>query len=75
MRVREDRARVKEEKRKEMADLLLLPRPAENLHKGVGFSSNTRSNRACQIGKGGLSATKQAVGKDAKATFAKRKSR
>ena len=55
-----------------MADLLVLPRPAKSLQNGAGFSGNTSAYWACCKEKGGLSATDRAVGKYARAIFAKR---
>ena len=56
-----------------MAELLVLPRPAKNLQNGTGFSGKTRTYWPCRKGKSGLSAVKRAVGKYARAAFAKRK--
>ena len=67
-------ARVRqEEKRRKMADLMVLPRPAKSVHNGAGFSGKTGANWACRKGKSGLSATERAVGKNAGAALAKRK--
>ena len=60
-------------KRGKMADLLVLPRPAKSVQKGTGFSGKTGTYWACEKEKSGLSATERAVGKNARATFAKRK--
>ena len=73
----EDRAartqRESDRRRREMADLLLLPRPAKSVQNGAGFSGKTGAYWACRKGKSGLSATERAVGKNAGAACAKRK--
>ena len=52
-------ARVGEkEKSREMADLLVLPRPAKGLQNGAGFSGKTSTNWACRKRKNGFSAAK-----------------
>ena len=56
-----------------MADLLVLRRAANSVHNGAGFSGKTRTYWACRKGKSGLSATERAVGKYARAAFAKKK--
>ena len=56
-----------------MADLLVLPRPANSVQNGAGFSGKTGTNWACRKGKSGLSATERAVGKNARAALTKRK--
>ena len=60
-------------RRREMAYLLVLPRPAKSVQNGAGFSGKTGTYWACRKGKTGLSATKKAVGKYAGAAFVKRK--
>ena len=40
-KTKERRKRESSERRREMADLLVLPRPAESLQNGVGFSGKT----------------------------------
>ena len=57
-----------------MTVLLALPGPAKTLQNGAGFSRKTQIHYACRKGKGGLSAAKQTVGKEAAAAFAKKKS-
>ena len=56
-----------------MAHLLALPRAAERLQNGAGFNKNLEQTGG-RIGKSGLSATKSAVGKNARAYFANMKS-
>ena len=60
-------------RRRERADLLVLPRPAKSVQNGAGFSGKTLAYWACRKGKSGLSATERAVGKYAGAALAKRK--
>ena len=68
----EDRTeREPDSRRREMADLLVLPRPAKSVQNGAGFSQKTGTHWAYRKGKGGLSATEQAVGKYAGAALAK----
>ena len=56
----EDRTRVRqEEKRREMADFMVVPRPAKSVQNGAGFSGKTGTYWACRKGKSGLSATKR----------------
>ena len=51
-------ARIEQESfRKEMADLLVVPRLTKSLQNDAGFSGKTRTSWACRKGKGGLSAT------------------
>ena len=57
-----------------MADFMVLPRPAKSVQNGSGFSGETGTYWACRKGKSGLSATEKAVGKNAGAALAKRKS-
>ena len=67
-------ARVRQEKkRREMADFMMLPRPAKSVQNGAGFSGKSGTYWACRKKKKGLSATERAVGKNAGATLAKRK--
>ena len=63
--------RESDSKRREMADLLVLPRPAKGVQNGAGCSRKTY--QACQKGKSGLSATERAVGRNAGAALAKTK--
>ena len=51
----------------------MLLRPAKSVQNGAGFSGKTGTHWACRKGKGGLSATERAVGKNAGAALAKRK--
>ena len=60
-------------RRGEMADLLVLPRPAKSVQNGAGFSGETGTYWACRKEKSGLSATEKAVGKNAGSALAKRK--
>ena len=70
----EKRTRVRQEKKKrKMADLMVLPRPAKSVQNGAGFSGKTGTYWACRKRKSGLSATERAGGKNAGAAFAKRK--
>ena len=71
----EDRAIVRqEEKRREMADFMVLPRPAKSVQNGAGFSGKTGTYWACRKGKSGLSATERAaVNKNAGTVLVKRK--
>ena len=65
--------RESDSRRREMADLLVLLRPAKSVQNGAGFSGKTGTYWACRKGKSGLSATERAVGKNAGAAFAKSK--
>ena len=65
--------RESDNRRIEMADLLVLPRPAKSVQNGAGFSGKTGTYWACRKGKSSLSATERAVGKNAGAALAKRK--
>ena len=47
------------DRRREVADLLVSPRPAERSPNGEGFSGKTLTNWAFRKGKSGLIATKQ----------------
>ena len=67
------RIQRKSDKTREMEDLMVLPRPRKSIQNGAGFSGKTRTYWACRNGKSGLSATERAVGKNAGASFAKRK--
>ena len=40
-------------RRREVADLLVLPRPAKSVQNGAGFSGETGTYWACQKGKSG----------------------
>ena len=60
-------------RRREVADLLVLPRPAKSVQNGAGFSRKTGTYWACRKGKSGLSVTERAVGKNAGTALAKRK--
>ena len=57
---------------REMADFMVLPRPAKSVQNGAGFSRKSGTYWACRKGKSGLSATERAVGKNAGAALAKR---
>ena len=59
-------------KRREVAGLLVLLRPAKSVQNGAGFSRETGTYWACRKGKSGLNATERAVGKYAGAALAKR---
>ena len=61
------------DRRRKMADFMVLPRPAKSVQNGAGFSRKTGTNWACGKGKSGLSATERAVGKNAGAALAKNK--
>ena len=61
------------DRRRKMADFMVLPRSAKSVQNGTGFSGKTGAYWACQKGKSGLSATERAVGKYAGAALAKRK--
>ena len=61
------------DRRRKMADFMVLPRPAESMQNGAGFSGKTGTNWACRKGKSGLSATERAVGKNAGSALAKKK--
>ena len=63
--------RESDNRRREMADLLVLPRPAKSVQNGADFSGKTRAYWACRKGKSGLSATERTVGKNAGAFFTK----
>ena len=65
--------RESDRRRREMADFMMLPRPAKSVQNGAGFSGKTGTYWACRKGKSGLSATERAVGKDAGAALAKTK--
>ena len=65
--------RESDRRRKEMADLLVLSRPAKSVQNGAGLSGKTGIYWACRKGKSGLSATERAVGKNAGAALAKMK--
>ena len=65
--------RESDRRRREMADFMVLPRPAKSVQNGAGFSGKTGTYWACRKGKSGLSATERAVGKNAGAAVAKRK--
>ena len=65
--------RESDRRRREITDLLVLPRPAMSVQNGAGFSGKTGANWACRKGKSGLSATERAVGKNARAALTKRK--
>ena len=60
-------------RRREMADFMILPRPAKCVQKGTGFSRKPGIYWACRKGKSGLSATERAVGKNVGAAHTKRK--
>ena len=60
-------------RRRELADLLVLPKPAKSVQNGAGFSGKTGTYWAYRNGKSGLGATERAVGKYAGAALAKRK--
>ena len=72
-KVEERTERESDRKRREMADFMVLPRPAKSVQNGAGFSRKTGTYWACRKGKSGLSATERAVGKNAGAALAKRK--
>ena len=67
--------RESDSRRREIADFMVLPRPAKSVQNGTGFSGKTGTNWACRKGKSGLSAAERAVGKYAGAALSKRKSR
>ena len=56
-----------------MADFMVLSRPAKSVQNGPSYNGKTGANWACRKGKNGLSAAERAVGKNARATLAKRK--
>ena len=60
-------------RRREMADLLVLPRPAKSEQNGAGFSGKTGAYWAYRKEKSALSTTGRAVGKYTRAVFSKRK--
>ena len=64
--------RESDSKGREMADFMVLPKPAKSVQNGAGFSGKTQTCWAYRKGKSGLSATKRAIGKYAGAAFAKR---
>ena len=53
--------RESDRRRREMADFMVLPRPAKSVQNGAGFSRKTGTSWACRKGKSGLSATERAV--------------
>ena len=65
--------RQSERRRKEVVDLLVLPRPAKNLQNGAGFSGKNLSMLGLPKKESGHSATKRTVGKYARTAFPKRK--
>ena len=65
------KAEQESEKRKREEKWQMLPAPAKSLQNGAGFHGKTRTNSACRNENGGLSATKRAAGKYARAAFAK----
>ena len=64
--------RESDRRRREITDLLVLPRPVMSVQNGAGFSGKTGAYWACRKGKSGLSATERAVGKNTGAALAKR---
>ena len=58
-------------RRREIVDLLVLPRPTKSLLNGAGFSRETGAYWACLKERSGLDATERAVGKYARAAFDK----
>ena len=65
--------RESDNRRREIANLLVLPRPAKNMQNSAGFSGKTSTYWARPKKKSGLSATERAVGKNVRAALAKRK--
>ena len=63
--------RESDSRRRKMADLFVLSRPAKSVQNGAVFSGKTGTYWACRKGKSGLSATERAVGKNAGAALAK----
>ena len=61
------------DRRREMADLLVLPRPAKSVQNGAGFRGKTWTYWACWKGKSGLSATKSVVASTPEPPLPKRK--
>ena len=61
------------EKRREMADLPVPPKPERSLQNMAGSSRKTQAHQACGKGKSSLSDTERLAGKHAKASLAKRK--
>ena len=51
--------READRRRREMADLLVLPRPAKSVQNGAGFSGKTGTYWACRKKESGLSATER----------------
>ena len=60
--------RESDNRRKEVADFLVLPRPAKIVQNGAGFSGKTECHSATESD---LSATEKEVGKYPGAAFAK----
>ena len=58
---------------REVANLLMLPRPAKSLQNGADFSGKTLIYWACRKKRSGFSATERAVGKYARTALAKTK--
>ena len=69
----EERTERESNRRRKVAGLLVLPRPAKSVQNGAGFSGKTGTYWACRKGKSGLSATERTIGKYAGAALAKRK--
>ena len=60
------------DRKREVAELLVPSRPAKKVQKGAGFHGKNLNKLDLLKKKGGLSATKRAVGKYARAAFAER---